>query len=96
MAARSSGSKVVSIAVAATVAAVGVGTIYLPFIADRDKMRGLHEEEAAPTAAMLAAETKKLQAAGLLQGDEGMGEKQDSSTQQPRRSAGSMWQNFRK
>jgi flagellar basal body-associated protein FliL len=94
MAARSSGSRVVSIAIAGTVAAVGVGTIYLPFFADKDKLRGLHEEEAAPTAAMLVLETKKLEAAGLLRGDE-PDEKQEAK-QQPKRSAGSMWQSFRK
>jgi len=44
MAARNSGSKMVFAAVAATVAAVGVGTIYLPFIADKDRIRGLNEE----------------------------------------------------
>lgn len=44
MAARNSGSKMVGLAVAATVTALGVGTIYLPFVADRDKVRGLHEE----------------------------------------------------
>ena len=44
MAARSSGSKVVALAVAATVGAVGVGCIYVPYFADRDKLRGLHEE----------------------------------------------------
>ncbi len=32
------------IAVAMTVTALGVGTIYLPFVADRDKLRGLFEE----------------------------------------------------
>jgi hypothetical protein len=45
MAARSqSGSKLVVLAVAATVGMVGVGTIWAPFYADRDKLRGLHEE----------------------------------------------------
>jgi len=34
----------VVVAVTATVAALGIGTVYLPFIADRDKVRGLHEE----------------------------------------------------
>jgi hypothetical protein len=43
-AARNTGSKLVAGAVALTVAAVGVGTIYLPFIADRDRLRGMHEE----------------------------------------------------
>jgi len=31
-------------AVAATLTAVGIGTIYVPFFADRDKLRGLNEE----------------------------------------------------
>ena len=44
MAARNSGSKVVAVAVAASLFAVGLGSIYLPYFADRDKLRGLHEE----------------------------------------------------
>jgi hypothetical protein len=44
MAARNSGAKVVGIAVAATIGFVGVGTLYLPFYADKDRLRGLHEE----------------------------------------------------
>ena len=44
MASRNSGSRVVVMAVTATLTALGVGTIYLPFIADKDKVRGLHEE----------------------------------------------------
>ena len=34
-------------AVSLTLAAVGVGTIYLPFIADKDKIRGLDEDGGA-------------------------------------------------
>ena len=41
---RTDGRKLVGIAVALTVTALGVGTIYLPFVADRDKLRGLFEE----------------------------------------------------
>ena len=44
MASRNSGSRVVIMAVTGILATIGVGTIYLPFIADRDKVRGLHEE----------------------------------------------------
>lgn len=32
------------IAVTAILATIGVGTIYAPYFADRDKLRGLHEE----------------------------------------------------
>ncbi|KAL3756056.1 hypothetical protein ACHAWU_002635 [Discostella pseudostelligera] len=41
---RTDGRKLVALAATATVAAIGIGTIYLPFIADRDKLRGLFEE----------------------------------------------------
>jgi hypothetical protein len=39
-----SGSKMVAAAVTLTLTAVGVGTIYLPFFADKDRLRGLSEE----------------------------------------------------
>ena len=42
--ARNSGSRVVVMAVTGMLAAIGVGTVWLPFIADKDKVRGLHEE----------------------------------------------------
>lgn len=41
---RTDGRKLVALAAAATVGALGIGTIYLPFVADRDKLRGLFEE----------------------------------------------------
>ena len=44
MAAQSNGSRVVLASVTLIVTALGVGTIYLPFIADKDKIRGLNEE----------------------------------------------------
>lgn len=92
MAARSSGNKLVLAAVGATVSAIGIGTIYLPFIADRDKMRGLHEEASPPTSAMLAQEIKKLQTDGLLRGDDddGNGAKPERKSLAP----GSMWKRF--
>ena len=44
MASRTSGSKVVALAVGAIVAALGIGTIWAPFYADRDKLRGMNED----------------------------------------------------
>ena len=38
---RTDGRKLVALAAAATVGALGIGTIYLPFMADRDKLRGM-------------------------------------------------------
>lgn len=42
--ARRNGSAVVMGSVTAIMVALGVGTVYLPFIADRDKIRGLDED----------------------------------------------------
>jgi hypothetical protein len=39
-----SGTKLVIGTVTATLIFVGIGAIYLPFFADRDKLRGMHEE----------------------------------------------------
>lgn len=44
MAGRNSGSKMVAAAVTGIIAFIGVGTFYLPFVADKDRIRGLHEE----------------------------------------------------
>ena len=44
MAARNSGTKLVVGAVTLTIAAIGVGSIYLPFMVDKDRLRGLDEE----------------------------------------------------
>ena len=90
--ARSSGSRLVVAAVAATVSAVGIGTIYLPFFADRDQIRGMHEEKGAPTSAMLAQEIKKLQKEGLLKKDE---EHQVNIPENKRLVSGSMWKNMK-
>ena len=49
--ARTDGRKVVAIATLATVSFVGFAQIYLPYWADRDKIRGLSEEADMPAAA---------------------------------------------
>lgn len=41
---KQSGTKVASILVGAIVATLGVTAVWLPYYADRDKIRGLHEE----------------------------------------------------
>ena len=93
--ARSSGSKLVAMAVGGTLGVVGLSTIYLPFVADRDKMRGLHEEEAPPTSQMLAQEIKKLQQEGILKGEKGQEEdEQQQQRAQKAKAPGSMWKKF--
>lgn len=81
-------------AVGATATALGIGVVYLPFVADRDKMRGLHEEDSPPTTAMLAQEIRKLQNDGAIRGDE-----DGSRTNIPQGKSmapGSMWSKFSK
>ena len=70
MAHKVAGNKLVSAAVAGTIGVAGTIAVYVPFIADRDKLRGLHEESAPPTSAMLAEEIKKLQQEGILRKDD--------------------------
>ena len=101
---RTDGRKLVALAVTATISAIGIGTIYLPFIADRDKLRGLFEEgeQAMPEGArreiqrILKAERAEAE---LLQQQQ-LGEQQQSDTiqqqQRQRTSAGSMWNSFRR
>ena len=48
---RTDGRKIVALAFGATTLAIGIGQIYLPYIADRDKLRGLFEEEDMPVQA---------------------------------------------
>eukprot|EP00529_Nitzschia_sp_RCC80_P034341 CAMPEP_0113466464 /NCGR_PEP_ID=MMETSP0014_2-20120614/14283_1 /TAXON_ID=2857 /ORGANISM="Nitzschia sp." /LENGTH=104 /DNA_ID=CAMNT_0000358683 /DNA_START=109 /DNA_END=420 /DNA_ORIENTATION=+ /assembly_acc=CAM_ASM_000159 len=101
-AARTSGSKIVGVAVGLTLGAVGFGSIWLPFFADRDQIRGLHEEQSPPTSSMLAQEIAKLQKEGLLKADNDHtattvpGSSQQQQQQQqppppPPRAPGSMW-----
>ena len=90
MAARSSGNKVVISAVGAMVAALGIGTAS-PFILDRDKLRGLHEEQSPPTSAMLAQEIQKLQKEGILKGDD-----EEPPESKAGLAPGSMWKRFQK
>ncbi len=70
-----------------------MGAIYVPFIADRDKLRGLHEESTPPTSAMLAQEIKKLQQEGILRKDD---DDSHSKLTNTAKAPGSMWKNMSK
>ena len=104
---RTDGRKLVTLAAAATVGALGVGTIYLPFMADRDKIRGLSEEgeESMPEGARREMQAMKKSAAVAaeqqreLQQQLQRGQRQQEEDQQQQRqkaSAGSMWSSFRR
>jgi hypothetical protein len=78
---------------------VAIGSIYVPFYADRDKLRGLHEESAPPTSAMLAQEIKKLQKEGILRGDNDDDDDTTTTTNTNTttgpKAPGSMWKQFK-
>ena len=108
---RTDGRKLVALAVTATISAIGIGTIYLPFIADRDKLRGLFEEgeQAMPEGArreiqrILKAERAEAellqQQQQQQQQSDTMRREQEGEQQQQQRqrtSAGSMWNSFRR
>jgi hypothetical protein len=90
------GSKVVMIAVGTTLAALGVGTMYLPFYVDRDKLRGMHEdadsnlsEKERKEYAMLLAQLHEQQ----MNGGRGTSAQQQGEVEQPTpaRTENSMW-----
>lgn len=74
------GRKVVMIATTLTLSAVGIAQIYLPFYADRDKIRGMSEEEDMPTEAKRQMELQRKM----------MLENQSDTN------GGSMWKNMKK
>mmetsp|Transcript_17180 Transcript_17180/g.26132 ORF Transcript_17180/g.26132 Transcript_17180/m.26132 type:complete len:116 (-) Transcript_17180:277-624(-) len=97
---RTDGRKLVALAAAATVGAIGIGTIYLPFMADRDKLRGMFEEgdESIPEGARReiraiakaeAEEKRKLQQQQKQlerhQGEEDMQQQQHQQKQEQQR-----------
>lgn len=88
--ARTDGRKVVAIAFAGITAAVGLGQIYLPYIADRDKLRGLFEEEDMPVQAKKEMEIIMKAEIAAAQARQQQSQSQSSS------SAGSMWSNLRR
>eukprot|EP00553_Chaetoceros_curvisetus_P002389 CAMPEP_0204614558 /NCGR_PEP_ID=MMETSP0717-20131115/2251_1 /ASSEMBLY_ACC=CAM_ASM_000666 /TAXON_ID=230516 /ORGANISM="Chaetoceros curvisetus" /LENGTH=100 /DNA_ID=CAMNT_0051627255 /DNA_START=95 /DNA_END=394 /DNA_ORIENTATION=- len=98
---RTDGRKIVTLAFAGIAGAIGLGQIYLPYIADRDKLRGLFEEEDMPAQArrelemMMKAERKAAEAkAAHIDAKAGAGnETKESGPGSVARgnNAGSMW-----
>jgi len=94
--ARTDGKKIVGLAFAGMVGAIGIAQVYLPYIADRDKLRGLFEEEDMPSEAkheldmMMRAEKAAMEA------------QQDAEARSGKTKAtgggncGSMWQKLRR
>lgn len=93
------GSKLVIIAVTSTLAAVGIGTIYLPFFVDRDKLRGMHEdadgnlsEKERKEYAMLLSQLQEQQMTGRRMNAQQEIEQTNSNLDSiPARKENSMW-----
>ena len=80
---RTSGKKVISLAVAGTLGMTGIATIYLPFIADRDAMRGMDEDG--------GMDKKQRREMEQYLKNAGIGQESNSP-----KAPGSMWSNMRK
>jgi hypothetical protein len=80
-------------AVAAIVGAIGLGQIYLPYVADRDKLRGLFEEEDMPPQAKHEMDMLMKVEQAASQARSSSGEASNVSTSS---GAGSMWKNIRR
>lgn len=104
---RTDGRKLVALAAAATVSVIGIGSIYLPFMADRDKLRGMFEEgeDSIPEGArreIKAIMKKEAEQQRMLDQQQqpnqptGNNEQQSPSQERQRASAGSMWSSFRR
>lgn len=99
---RTDGRKIVALAFGATTLAIGIGQIYLPYIADRDKIRGLFEEDDMPVQAKREMEIAKkqhqqqqqLQQQKMQQQE--VNQQQQQQQQEGKKSAGSMWSNLRR
>ena len=92
MARGQSGKQLVAFAVAATVGAVGIGTIYLPFMADRDKLRGLFEEGEEQIPEGARREIRDIMKKEAMEREI----QQSEAAPQERKGAGSMWSSFRR
>ena len=99
---RTDGRKLVALAAAATTFALTFSTIYLPYMADRDKLRGLFEEgeDSIPEGARREIRQLQRAEAAELQRQQKQSEQQQQQQgdiQQPqRKGAGSMWSSFRR
>jgi hypothetical protein len=96
---RTDGRKIVAVATLATVSVVCFAQIYLPFWADRDKIRGMAEEEDMSAAAKREIRMMEQQEHRRQQQQQQQMSNQDdkNNAAAPQSgSAGSMWKNMRK
>ena len=90
------GRKIVAVATVGTLAAVSLGQIYLPFVADRDKVRGLSEEDEVPEGARKEMEALFQHTGGTFPPPSKPQEQQQNWQKHPGSTPGSMWNNMRR
>jgi hypothetical protein len=98
---RIDGRKLVAIAGTAIVGALGFATIYLPYMADRDKIRGLFEEgeQSIPEGARREIQAiLKAEKESQKRMEEVVQQQQqhEEEEQQKQRASPSMWSSFRR
>ncbi len=99
---RTDGRKIVAVATMATVSVVCFAQIYLPFWADRDKIRGMAEDEEMPAAAkrelrMIEQQEQRRQQQKQQQQAQLSNQDDKNNAAAPQSvSAGSMWKNMKK
>mmetsp|Transcript_13277 Transcript_13277/g.18270 ORF Transcript_13277/g.18270 Transcript_13277/m.18270 type:complete len:100 (+) Transcript_13277:152-451(+) len=95
--ARTDGKKLVAVATVGMVSVIGFAQIYLPFIADRDKLRGLFEEEDMPTGARreLDAIMRAERLKAMKEAQEGPQQSNVPEANKQEKAPGSMWANLR-
>jgi hypothetical protein len=90
---RIDGRKIVGFAVAGTLAMLGVGQIYLPYIADRNQLRGLFEDEES------LSEQAKLEIQRVIQAEHEDGHISSATASNSGAATGapgSMWKNMKR
>jgi len=101
---RTDGRKLVALAGTAIVGALGFATIYLPFMADRDKLRGLFEEgeQSIPEGArreiqaIMKAERESQQRMEEVLQQQQQYEEAEQQKEKQKASPGSMWSSFQR
>ena len=95
---RIDGRKIVTLAITTTTLAIGIGTIYLPYIADKDKIRGLFEEEDMPLQAKQEMEYMKMNEKNNNgeKSNTSSGNSSAGNSSSGKSSAGSMWSNLKR
>ncbi len=91
---RTDGRKIVGVAVAGIAGVIGIAQIYLPYIADKDKLRGLFEEEDMPSEAKRELDMimrAEMAAAEARQQSQSQGSKNGGGV-----NGGSMWSSFKR